>query len=338
MIISNNQLTGKAYKLSNACHQQARNFSRRRIAYPFYSVPRMGRTHEKDHKTNLKHQMALFLGKKNFKGEYTSNKYFEASNNHKPKYINPDRESGSPLINPKTGEALDYYGNKLILRQNQRERNILAPFPTNEFCQTNLALSETDKEEIYKKIVIEKLPIQDVAVSFGIRIPRLEAVARLKEIEKRLIKEKKITEEMKSMAQTMYKMFPLFERPVHSENLSEIPVPVKTLQSRFLTIAESEPFGPVDAAKVLGLEPAEETLKKLAETGGHSTITSSKANEKQIFTAKQNEKDRFVFKFTKAKVGEVGFRYGTTLRDNKKDRKFTFDNSGKMINALPISG
>lgn len=299
----------------------------------------MGRTQEKDHKTNLKHQMNLFLGKKNYKGEYIANRYAKAPQDHKPNYITPDVENGSPLIDPKSGEQLDYYGNKLEKREfAARRRNPLAPFPNNQYCTTNFALSEADKEEIYQKVIVEKLPIQEVAVSFGIRIPRIEAIARLKEIEKKWIKENQITEELKTMSQTMYKMFPLFERPLHSENLSEIPVPVKTLQSRFLTIAESEPFGPVDAAKILGLEPAEQTLENLGKTGGHSTTLKSKAKAKEVFTAKVEENDRYVFKFTKTKVGSVGFRYGTTLRDNKKDRKFSYDNNGKMINALPLSG
>ncbi|KAH3683510.1 hypothetical protein WICPIJ_005506 [Wickerhamomyces pijperi] len=338
-MFTSSQLSGSASHLTTACQQQVRHFSRRRIAYPYYPAPRMGRTHEKDHKTNLKHQMNLFLGKKNYKGEYVGNRYFNAPQDHKPNYITPDAENGSPLINPKTGEQLDYYGNKLEKRESAvKRRNPLAPFPNNQFCTTNFALSEADKEEIYQKVIVEKLPIQEVAVSFGLRIPRVEAISRLKEIEKQWAKGKKITTELQTMSQTMYKMFPLFERPLHSENLSEIPVPVKTLQSRFLTIAESEPFGPVDAAKILGLEPAEQTLENLAKTGGHSTTLKSDVKAKEVFTAKVEEKDRYVFKFTKAKVGSVGFRYGTTLRDNKKDRKFTYDNSGKMVNALPLSG
>jgi hypothetical protein len=199
-------------------------------------------------------------------------------------------------------------------------------------------LSKQDREDIYQKVEVEKTPIQQVAIEYGIKIPRLEAVVKLKEIEHKMTQAGKITPELTKMSETMYRMFPLFEKEVHSENLSEIPVPVKTLQSKFVTIAESEPFGPIDAAKVFGLEPAAETLEKLGSGDHHLTDKESKKQEKEVFTAKSKNSDRFVFHFTKAKVGEVGFRYGTTLRDNKKDRKFTFDNSGKMVNALPTSG
>lgn len=313
-----------------------RNFSRRRIAYPFYPTKSRGRTEKKDHKTNLRFQMEQFLGKKNFKGEYASNKYFSAPKNHQPNYITPDLENGQALVDLQSGKPLDIKGNVLESTAFVRPERKLMPFPSNPFCQTNLALTNEDKEEIYTKVCVQKVPIQEVAVNFGIKIPRLEAVVRLKEIEKKWQKQNRITPEIKTMSSTMYKMFPLFERPRHSDNLSEIPVPVKTLQSRFLTIAESEPFGPIDAAKVFDLEPASETLQRLAETGHHATVSNKK--DKQVFVAESAPKDRYVFKFHKAKVGQVGFRYGATLRDNKKDRKFSYDDSGKMVNALPTSG
>lgn len=281
--------------------------------------------------------MEQFLGKKNFKGEYSSNKYFHAPKNHQPNYITPDLENGGALVDLKTGKPLDVKGNVLENTPFVRPERKLMPFPSNTFCQTNLALTTQDKEEIYQKVVVEKVPIQEVAVSFGIKIPRLEAVVRLKQVEKKWASNNRITPELQKMSSTMYKMFPLFERPRHSDNLSEIPVPVKTLQSRFITIAESEPFGPVDAAEVFGLEPASETLQRLAETGHHAKV-NDKDKDREMFIADPKKDDRYVFKFHKAKVGQVGFRYGTTLRDSKKDRKFSFDNSGKMINALPTSG
>lgn len=282
--------------------------------------------------------MGLFLGKKNYKGEYPNNKYFNPPQDHQPNYIAPDLERGVSQIDYKTGKPIDLNGKPLENSVQKRPDRKLTPFPNNQFTQTNLALSNEDREEIYQRIAVDKVPIQEVAVNFGIKIPRLEAVVRLKEIEKKWQAKNKVTPELKKMSNTMYKMFPLFERPRHSDNLSEIPVPVKTLQSRFLTIAESEPFGPVDAAKVFGLEPASETLAKLAETGHTDSVKSSQNKQKEVFTAKAEEKDRYVFKFHKAKVGQVGFRYGTTLRDNKKDRKFSYNNSGKMVNALPTSG
>lgn len=141
----------------------------------------------------------------------------------------------------------------------------------------------------------------------------------------------------------MYNMFPLFSSRT-KENLSEIPVPKKTLLSRFLTVAENEPFGPIEASKIYNLPPAVDLLKKAAEVGDHSEHDFKLEEEKKqkaaekIIVAKGKKKDRFVFEFTKAKVGQVGFRYGTTNRDNKKDRKIDYDSTGKMIYALPQSG
>lgn len=129
-------------------------------------------------------------------------------------------------------------------------------------------------------------------------------------------------------------MFPIF-KPEHGrmrENLSEIPVPQKALSSRFLTIAESEPFGPIDAAKLLELEPAAHTLEKLSAIGEHSAGHSTKkANNVKVVYGEVLSGEKSIFKFTNARVGKVGFRYGTVNRDNKKDRKIGFNELGKMI-------
>lgn len=134
------------------------------------------------------------------------------------------------------------------------------------------------------------------------------------------------------MSETMYKMFPIFE-PHNKENLSEIPIPVKALSSHILTIAESQPFGPIEASKVLGLEPASETLKKLGELGEHSANHDTQKQQKKnrVIYGEVLEHDRFKYKFVNMPVGQVGFRYGRPLRDNKKDRKIGFDKLGKMI-------
>lgn len=136
------------------------------------------------------------------------------------------------------------------------------------------------------------------------------------------------------MASTLYKMFPIFEPESRKtrENLSEIPVPQKALSSRFLTIAESEPFGPIDAAKLLELEPATATLEKLSTVGEHSAghSNTNKTNHKVVYGELLAD-EKSLFKFTNARVGNVGFRYGRVSRDNKKDRKIGFNELGQMV-------
>lgn len=124
-------------------------------------------------------------------------------------------------------------------------------------------------------------------------------------------------------------MFPLFQEKVTADNLTEIPTPHKTLHQRFLTIAESEPFGPVDAANLLKLPVAKDTLSKLSEIVEDSTSTSAvKTNE--VVVGKEKQGDRTVFKFTSATSGDVGFRYGASRRDTKKNRSIGFDAQGKL--------
>lgn len=170
--------------------QQVRHFSRRRIAYPSYKAPKLGRTHKKDHRTNLRYQMSLFLGKKNYKGEYLDNKYFHVPTNHQPNYISPREEKGSPLVDFKTGQTKDFYGRieEGQYPHSKRASDVLRPFPHNANCKTNLNLSHKDRNAIYEKLTKQNIPAQQVAVEMGIKIPRLEAVVKLKEIEERWAK------------------------------------------------------------------------------------------------------------------------------------------------------
>lgn len=146
----------------------------------------------------------------------------------------------------------------------------------------------------------------------------------------------RITPDLRKMSDTLYKMFPVFQPQYQQarENLSEIPIPDKALSSRFLTIAESQPFGPVDASKVLELEPAAETLKKLSTIGQHSAghkDAKDLKHKKQVIYGELLKGEKSMFKFTHAPVGKVGFRYGSGNRDSKKDRKIGFNELGKMV-------
>lgn len=96
----------------------------------------------------------------------------------------------------------------------------------------------------------------------------------------------------------MKRMFPVFKGGYGADNLTEIPTPYKTLHDRFLTIEESEPFGPVDAAKILQLEPAETTLKKLTEFNVEETDEQQTEDKKvDVLYGKKREGDRSTFKF-----------------------------------------
>ncbi|SCU97185.1 LANO_0E15390g1_1 [Lachancea nothofagi CBS 11611] len=330
--------------------QQVRFISRRKVAYPFYPFKRLGKQNPKKHDSNLKYAMRQFLGPRNFKGEHVSNKYFRVPQNHEPNYITPEIERGQALQHHVTGEPLTLQadGSVTIARstgsQGSRDRGRdpnsslrkLQPFPGNKHCITNRILSDELKLQIHDDIQNKHLSAQDVSQRYGLKIPRVEAVVKLMDVERKWEKHNRIAHGLKSMSSTLYKMFPLFvpRADISRENLSEIPIPAKALQSRFVTIAESEPFGPVDAAKVLELEPAADTLEKLATLGEHSAHhaqTSASTNKKKVIYGELNKGERSLFKFESSRVGKVGFRYGSGNRDSKKDRKIGFNELGKMV-------
>lgn len=337
---------------------------RRTLAYPFYS--KAGNIPEaKGKKTVFTRLMKEFLGPKNYKGEYFMNKYSYVNQNHATNYIDPQNENGQSLLPFDTEDAS--VAPQLVESENgekgkenngnrsesnilesldegsseggfRRVKNPLQPFPANRNCFTNVQISKETKKQIVNDIIENKLPSQNVALKYGLKIQRIEAIVKLDAIEQEWLKENKITPELTKMSEVLYKMFPLYDPKKHSENLTEIPIPEKTAYSRFLTIAESQPFGPVDAAKEFDLEPAAITLQKLSESGEHAAHTTSKKtnnnNKDNSFIAPMYEGQKVAFKFTDVKVGKIGFRYGKSFRDNRRDRKIGYDAAGKMVLSL----
>lgn len=284
--------------------------------------------------------MDEFLGPKNFKGDYYLNKYAFANQNHSTNYIDPSSERGNALIKVKR-ESTDAKKDGEVdfsegAGRRGRVRQPLQPFPMNSHCFTSLQISREMKDQIVNDVINLKMSSQNVALKYGLKIQRIEALVKLHEVEQRWTEAGKVTKDMKKFSDVIYGMFPLYDPTKNAENLTEIPIPEATKQSRFLTIAESEPFGPVDAAKEFGLEPAAVTLKRLSEGGEHSSSTkeANKSKDAKSFIAKMYKGDHSAYRFTDVKVGKIGYRYGRPFRDNRRDRKVGYDAAGKMINLL----
>lgn len=322
---------------------------RRTLAYPFYSkVGNIPPARHSRKQTVFKRLMDEFLGPKNYKGEYYLNKYAYPNQDHTTNYVDPETERGNSLLSTKghssrsaeqssssegakDGEE-DTESNLLGSGGNGKVRNSLQPFPMNTHCHTNTQVSKEMKQQIINDVVNLSLTPQSVALKYGLKIQRIEAIVKLHEIEERFKSEGKITKDMQKFADVMYNLFPLYDPKKNAENLTEIPIPEATKQSRFLTIAESEPFGPIDAAQEYGLEPAAVTLQRLSHGSEPSSNDVKKEQKKdsRSFIAPMNKGDRSAFRFTNVKVGKVGYRYGKSFRDNRKDRKIDFDAAGKM--------
>lgn len=337
--------------------QAARSFKKRA---DYLTVPvDIPKKHPKSHDGPLKRQLKGFLGPRNIRGEYHTNKYCYPPQNHQPLYID---ERNSPRVTPGA-----------VLQERPPSRDLSSqPFPANKYTQTAQVILDDLKQTIFSEVEEKGRNVQEIAHKYGIRLPRVEALVKLQRIERQwkaevctfgfpmmrlafkkfsisledpsvvrnlLLKElsknhtnnnqNKINKDLEKYAKVMHKMFPLFYPPKHKDNLTEIPTPGKTLHQRFVTISESEPFGPVDAAKIFGLEPAQETLNALSEF--ENVSDSPKVRHNDVVVGVQKDGDDAQFRFTKATSGNVGFRYGASRRDKKRDRAVGFDKLGRMV-------
>lgn len=103
-----------------------------------------------------------------------------------------------------------------------------------------------------------------------------------------------------------------------------------------MTIAESEPFGPIEAAKLLDLAPAGDVLKELQNVVSDQSELAEIELQKQkdaglvfdVVNKTATKPKGVVFRFKKAEVGKVGHRYGAYKDDRKKSRKVVYDRLG----------
>ncbi|ODV61786.1 mitochondrial 37S ribosomal protein mS45 ASCRUDRAFT_32968 [Ascoidea rubescens DSM 1968] len=310
--------------------QQVRHVSRRKLAYPpkHLGFRYNGRMPKKNHKSNFRFMMNQFLGPQNYKGEYRFNIFSDPQTNNETKFITRELPGDSAVVLPENSNVEYPPINKRFLS----DRRKFQPFFMNPQLSTNLMLTDKTKRNIYEDVEINKIPVYELAFKYNIKIPRIEAVVKLEKIKLSIkAKNDQFFNDLKKMSSTMKKIFPLFERHRKPENLTEIPAPAKTLQSRFLTINESEPFGPVDAAKVFGIKSGKETLQDIAETEHKEFHHEEQKEGKEVYYAPVLEGEKSVFRFVKSKVGKVGHRYGASNRDNKTDRKIGFDTTGRMV-------
>ncbi|CAD0081846.1 unnamed protein product [Aureobasidium vineae] len=152
-----------------------------------------------------------------------------------------------------------------------RERaSDLRPYPLNNDFRSQSVLSEELREEIYKKIVDEKVDLSTVSALYGVDMRRVAAVVRLKTIERNWASEgKKLATPyhdaiLQMVPQTRFNR-KLLEDPKKSithESINDLPVHPYTRTQIFYPTSESRQFTRADAAKVFSptLLPADERI------------------------------------------------------------------------------
>ncbi|KAI5272427.1 hypothetical protein E4T47_04267 [Aureobasidium subglaciale] len=134
----------------------------------------------------------------------------------------------------------------------------LRPYPLNSDFRSQSILSEELRDEIYKKIVDEKVDLSTVSALYGVDMRRVAAVVRLKTIEKNWIAEGKklatpYAEAVMQMVPQTHFSRKLLEDPKKTfshESINDLPVHPYTRTQIFYPTSESRQFTREDAAKV----------------------------------------------------------------------------------------
>ncbi|KAH0362019.1 hypothetical protein KCU65_g8348, partial [Aureobasidium melanogenum] len=152
-----------------------------------------------------------------------------------------------------------------------RERQSdLRPYPLNNDFRSQSVLSEELREEIYKKIVDEKVDLSTVSALYGVDMRRVAAVVRLKTIERNWVAEgKKLATPyhdavLQMLPQTRFnrKLLEDPKKTISHESINDLPVHPYTRTQIFYPTSESRQFTRADAAKVFSptLLPADERI------------------------------------------------------------------------------
>lgn len=92
------------------------------------------------------------------------------------------------------------------------------PFPGNKYFKSQPVLSEGSREIIYQDVMQKGLPIKAVSAKYNVDVRRVAAVIRLKEIEKRWIREvsSSSSSSSSSLCDDNHKPCPVFVSPASS--------------------------------------------------------------------------------------------------------------------------
>ncbi|KAK6540891.1 hypothetical protein TWF694_008274 [Orbilia ellipsospora] len=219
----------------------------------------------------------------------------------------------------------------------------MSPFPTNPTYKVHPALSTEFREQIYQR-VREGRSVRRVSAEVNCELERVAAVVRLKEIERKWIETNR---PLATVLQTrIHAMMPISQwKPgqPHHETITDLRIHPATNNQLFLSVPESMPFNRQDAAKALGILPAdirmphseligvekmklqrvpvEEMIAREAqrEQDEIAAINAKReAVEKRRNAGKVVETERFRFRLRPAVVGQVGYRYGVPAEDRKR--------------------
>lgn len=232
------------------------------------------------------------------------------------------------------------------------------PFQHNPHFKSQPVLSEELREEIWRRIMKEQIPITQVSRDFGVDMHRIGAVVRLKELEKKWEAEgKKLA---KPYAKAIMGMLPQTpydpKNPVTHEGINDLAVHKATTAQIFYPTSESRVFSRQDAARIFNptLLPADERIphpemiemakdeidglswqemqerikERDAEDQERRVLKRQQVRERQEKVLTRVESPRWEFRFKEISVDEIGrdgrgahatgYRYGAPHMDRKR--------------------
>ncbi|KAK5073534.1 hypothetical protein LTS08_002369 [Lithohypha guttulata] len=128
----------------------------------------------------------------------------------------------------------------------------LRPFPLNKTFVSEAILSEDLRQEIWRRVQVEKKSVRTVSVELGVEMRRVGAVVRLVEVENQMREERK--QLALPYARAIHEMLPTTpysqSKVVRHESINDLPVHPLTDQQLFYPTSESRAFNRTDAGRV----------------------------------------------------------------------------------------
>ncbi|KAI9374242.1 eukaryotic mitochondrial regulator protein-domain-containing protein [Aspergillus egyptiacus] len=164
------------------------------------------------------------------------------------------------------------------------------PFIMNKEFVSESILSEELRNEIHKRVMVDKKSVRAVSVEMGVDMRRVAAVCRLIEVEKKWKQQgKPLALPYARAVHEMVPTTPLYERPADQrlnphESINDLPADPLTDAQIFYPVSESRQFNRIDAGRVFSAAPALEHKSATKATDPYEAVSRITENPSRIET------------------------------------------------------
>ncbi|KAL4964906.1 mitochondrial 37S ribosomal protein mS45 [Aspergillus stella-maris] len=233
----------------------------------------------------------------------------------------------------------NYLTTVISRRQDPERPASFRPFPMNTHFKSQTILSEELRNEIHRRVMVNKQSVRSVSAALSVDVRRVAAVCRLVELEKKMRQEgKPLALPYARTIHEMVKTTPLYETTAEQrenahESINDLPAHRLTDTQIFYPVSESRQFTRVDAGRVFSAAPAR-THKFAAEQDADPdlAITNVTQNPSRIEFVGKGDKEQPVLQPADVRIPHPHLiSYARDMRKRRNEKQSVINDQRARI-------